>query len=122
MPHEANDDNSVISQPHCEKEKTLSGGGGEGECKDPGEILYRGALLCVSHAALLALEDRAEEVLNSVFRMDEWMEGNGSRNGSPSADEEFVGRVQHEREEAVAALRLLRGQLRSARKALSVGR
>jgi hypothetical protein len=43
------------------------------------------------------------------------MEGNGSA----SADEEFVGRIRYERDEAVGALRLMRGQLRSARKALS---
>jgi hypothetical protein len=57
-------------------------------------------------------------MLGTVFRMDELLEGNGS----PSADEELVRRVQHERDEAVAALRLLREQIRSARKALSVGR
>jgi 23S rRNA (pseudouridine1915-N3)-methyltransferase len=38
------------------------------------------------------------------------------------ADEEFLGRLRHEREEAVAALQLTRAQLRSARKALSLGR
>ena len=53
-------------------------------------------------------------MLNSVFRMDEWMEGTGD---SP-ADEELVGRIRHERDEAVGALRLIRGQLRTARKAL----
>jgi hypothetical protein len=50
--------------------------------------------------------------------MDEWME----ENGSAAADDEFVGRIRHEREVTVAALRLIRGQLRSARKVLSVGR
>jgi hypothetical protein len=51
--------------------------------------------------------------------MDEWTDRNGgSGNGSMSADEEFVGRVQHERDEALGALRLIREQLRSARKAL----
>jgi len=51
--------------------------------------------------------------------MDEWMDDNeGDRNGSMSADEEFVGRVQHERDEALGALRLIREQIRSARKAL----
>jgi hypothetical protein len=110
--------NSVISQPKCEIDKALSGGG-EGECHNPGEVRYRGALLCEAHATLLKLQDRAAVVLDSVFRMDEWMEGNGSLNGSASADEEFVGRIQHERDEAVGALRLMRGQLRSARKALS---
>jgi hypothetical protein len=50
--------------------------------------------------------------------MDEWMDENGS---SSAADEEFVGRLRHEREEIVAALRLTRAQLRTARKALSVG-
>jgi hypothetical protein len=112
------DDNSVISQPYnCQIEKALSGE--EGECQRPGEVRYRGALLCEAHATLLKLQDRAQAVLGSVFRMDEWMEGNASRNGSVSVDEEFVGRIQHERDEAVAALRPMRGQLRSARKALS---
>ena len=110
--------NSGISQPsNCEIEKALSGE--EGECHNPGEVRYRGALLCEAHATLLKLQDRAQAVLGSVFRMDEWLEGNASRNGSVSVDEEFVGRIQHERDEAVAALRPMRGQLRSARKALS---
>jgi hypothetical protein len=113
--------NSIITQPNnCQIEKALSGGGREeGECHNPGEVRYRGALLCEAHATLLKLQDRASAVLGSVFRMDEWMEGNGgNRNGSVSVDEEFVGRIQHERDEAVAALRPMRGQLRSARKAL----
>jgi hypothetical protein len=112
--------NSVISQPNnCEIDKALSGEE-EGECHNPGEVRYRGALLCEAHATLLELQDRAEAVLGSVFQMDEWMEGNGgNRNGSVSVDEEFVGRIQHERDEAVAALRLMRGQMRSARKVLS---
>jgi hypothetical protein len=47
-------------------------------------------------------------------------EGNGGdRNGSVSADEEFVGRIRYERDEAVGALRPMREQIRSARKALS---
>ena len=119
MTREADDEgNSVISQPNnCQIEKALSGE--EGECHNPGEVRYRGALLCEAHATLLKLQDRAQAVLGSVFRMDEWMEGNASRNGSVSVDEEFVGRIQHERDEAVAALRPMRGQLRSARKALS---
>ena len=121
MPHEADDGNTVISQPHCEIAKTLSGG--EGECRDPGEVLYRGALLCGSHAALLDLEDRAQAVLGSVFQMDEWLEDKAwGWNGSTSADEEFVGRIRYERDKALATLRLMRGQIRSARKALSVGR
>jgi hypothetical protein len=78
MRREANDTKIVNSQRTCEVDKTLSG---EGECHNPGEIRYRDALLCEPHATLLGLEDRAEGVLDSVFRMDEWMEGNGSRNG-----------------------------------------
>ncbi len=117
MPREA-DDNSVIFQPKCEIDKTNSGGEVR-ECHDPGEVRYRGALLCEAHATLLELQDRAEAVLDSVFRMDEWMDDNGGdRTGSMSADEEFVGRVQHERDEALGALRLIRQQIRSARKAL----
>jgi hypothetical protein len=105
------DGNTVVSQPRCEIDKSRLL---EPECQDPGEVLYKGTLLCGSHAALLELEDRAEALLNSVFRMDEWMEGTGD---SP-ADGEFVGRIRHERDEAVGALRLIRGQLRNARKAL----
>jgi hypothetical protein len=121
MPREADDEgNTVISQPNnCQIEKALSGGGGEGECHNPGEVRYREVLLCEAHATLLKLQDRAEAVLGSVFRMDEWMEENGSLNGRASADEEFVGRIRYERDEAVGALRLMRGQLRGARKALS---
>jgi hypothetical protein len=74
----------------------------------------RGVLLCEPHAWLLGLEDRAEALLGSVFRMDEWME----ENRSTAADEEFVGRVRHERDEAVSVLRLTRAQLRSACKAV----
>jgi hypothetical protein len=117
MTREADDEgNSVISQPNnCQIEKALSGGGEEGECHNPGEVRYREVLLCEAHATLLKLQDRAQAVLGSVFRMDEWMD----ENGSASADEEFVGRIRYERDEAVGALRLMRGQLRSARKALS---
>jgi hypothetical protein len=111
------DDSTVILQPNnCEIDKALSGE--ERVCHNPGEARYRGALLCEAHATLFKLQDRAAAVLGSVFRMDEWMEGNASRNGSVSVDEEFVGRIQHERDEAVGALRPMRGQLRSARKAL----
>ncbi len=113
MPHEEADGNSGTSEPRCEIEKTLL----DEECERPGEVRYREALLCAPHAALLELEDRAEALLGSVLRMDEWME----QNGSSAADEEFVGRLRHEREEAVSALRLTRAQLRTARKALSVG-
>jgi|SRR5829696_2946119 hypothetical protein len=102
-------DNSPLSQPRCEIEKTPLGG----ECERPGEVRYKGMiLLCGLHAALLQLEDRAEAVLGSVFQMDEWLE----EKGSFGADEEYLGRIRHEREEAVAALRLIRVQIRSARK------
>jgi hypothetical protein len=101
--------NSPLSQPRCEIERTPL----EGECQRPGEVSYKGILLmCRPHAALLQLEDRAEAVLGSVFRMDEWLE----ENGSLGADEEYLGRIRHEREEALAALRHIRVQIRSARK------
>src|SRR5918995_5995919 len=102
--------NSSLSQPRCEIEKTPLV---EGECERPGEVRYKGIILvCGPHAALLQLEDRAEAVLRSVFQMDEWLE----ENGSSGADEESLGRIRHEREEALAALRLIRVQIRSARK------
>src|SRR5215204_418782 len=103
------DGNSSLSQPRCEIEKTPL----EGECQRPGEVRYKGIiLLCRPHAALLQLEDRAQAVLGSVFRMDEWLQ----ENGSLGADEEYLGRIRHEREEAVGALRHIRVQIRSARK------
>jgi hypothetical protein len=102
-------DNSPLSQPRCEIEKTPL----EGECQRPGEVRYKGMiLLCGPHAALLELEDWAEAVLGSVFLMDEWLE----ENGSSGADEEYLGRIRHEREEAIGALRLIRVQIRSAGK------
>ena len=101
--------NSPLTQPRCEIEKTPL----EGECQKPGEVRYKGILLlCGPHAALLQLEDQAEAVLGSVFQMDEWLE----ENGSSGADEEYLGRIRHEREEALAALRHIRVQIRSARK------
>jgi hypothetical protein len=109
MRREVADGNSSLSQPRCEIEKTPL----EGECQRPGEVRYKGLiLLCGPHAALLQLEDRAEAVLGSVFQMDEWLE----ENGSSGTDEEYLGRIRHEREEALAALRLIRVQIRSARK------
>jgi hypothetical protein len=115
---EANATKSGISKRTCEVDKTFLVGGEGGECQNLGEVLYGEALLCEPHATLLGLEDRAEALLGSVFRMDEWLEGNGS----VSADEEFVGHVRHERDEAVAGLRLMREQILNARKALSVER
>jgi len=101
---------SPLSQPPCEIEKTPLV---EGECQRPGEVRYKGILLvCRPHAALLELEDRAQAVLGSVFQMDEWLQ----ENGSTGADEEYLGRIRHEREEAIAALQLIRVQIRSARK------
>ncbi len=111
MPQEAADDNSGVSQPRCEIEKTIL----DEECGRPGEVRYGRLLLCAPHAALLRLENRAEALLGSLFRMDEWME----ENGSSASDDEFVGRIRHEREETVGALRLTRAQLRRARKVLS---
>ncbi len=113
-PEEAADANSVISQPRCEIEKAIV----DDECERPGEVRYRGMLLCAPHAELLGLKYQAEALLGSVFLMDEWME----ENGDSAVDDEFVGRIMREREEAVGALRLTRAQLRRARKALSVGR
>ena len=109
MRREEADGNSPLSQPRCEIEKTPL----EGECQRPGEVRYKGMLLlCGPHAALLQLEDRAEAVLGSVFQMDEWLQ----ENGSSGADEEYLGRIRHEREEALGALLHIRVQIRSARK------
>ena len=109
MRPEQADSTSSLSQPRCEIEKTPLGG----ECERPGEVRYKGIILvCGPHAALLQLEERAEAVLGGVFQMDERLE----EKGSSGADEEYLGRIRHEREEAVAALRHIRAQIRSARK------
>ena len=113
-PEEAADGNTVVSQPHCEIAKTIL----DEECERPGEVRYGGMLLCGPHAELLRLEHQAKALLGSVFQMDAWLE----ENGDSAADDEFVGRIMREREEAVGALGLTHAQLRSARKALSVGR
>ena len=110
---EVADDNVAASQPRCEIAKTIL----EEECERPGEVSYRGMLLCGPHAALLGVEDQAEALLGTMFMLDKWME----ENGSSEADEEYLGRIRHQREEVVAALRLTRLQLRSARKIVSVG-
>jgi hypothetical protein len=60
-----------------------------------------------------------EALLSTVFRMDRWMEENGS---SQVTEEEFVGRVRRKREEALAVRWVMRDQIRSARKALSAGK
>jgi hypothetical protein len=109
-PENLPDGNTPNFQPRCQMEQTLLGGA----CERPGEVRYKGLLLCGPHAALLELEDRAEALLGSVFWMDEWLE----ENGSSATDEEYLARIRHEREEAVAALWLTRTQIRSARKAL----
>jgi hypothetical protein len=116
MPQEETDGNTALSQPRCEIEKTSLV---DEECERPGQIRYGGVLLlCGPHAALLGLEDRAEALLGSVLQMDEWME----KNWSSATDEEFVGRIRHERDDALGALRLTRVQIRSTREVLSVGR
>jgi hypothetical protein len=113
MRREEADGNAAASQPRCEIAKTIL----EEECERPGESRYRGMLLCGPHAALLGVEDRAEELLGTMFMLDKWLE----ENGSSAADEEYLGRIRHQREEVVAALRLTRLQLRSAHEVLSVG-
>jgi len=112
MRREEAEGNTPLSEPRCEFGTSLLGE----ECQNSGDFRYGDLLLCEHHAELLGLEDRAEAVLGSVFRMDEWLEENGSSQG---ADEEFMGRIRHERESAVGALRLIRTKIRDARKALS---
>ncbi len=114
MRREEADGNAAVSQPPCEIAKTIL----EEECERPGESRYRGMLLCGPHAALLGVENRAEALLGTMFMLDKWME----ENGSSEANEEYLGRIRHQREEVVAALRLTRMQLRSARKVVSIGR
>ena len=111
MAQEEDHGNTVVSQPRCEIAKTIL----DEKCERPGDVRYGGVLLCAPHAELLELEERAQALLASVFRMDEWME----ENGNAAVDDEFVGRIRREREESVGALRLTRAQLRSTRKAFS---
>jgi hypothetical protein len=117
MRREEADGHAAASQPHCEIEKALL----EEECERPGEVSYREMLLCRPHAALLGVEERVEGLLGTMFMIDKWMEENGSSAADEEYLEEYLGRIRHEREEVVAALRLTRLQLRSARKVFSVG-
>jgi hypothetical protein len=82
-------------------------------CRAP--LLDHGSVHVHPKRTLLGLENWAEALLGSLFQMNEWME----ENGSSAVDEEFVGRIRHERDDALDALRLTRVQIRSARKALS---
>jgi hypothetical protein len=113
MRREEADGHAAASRPRCEIAKALL----EEEYERPVESHYRGMLLCGPHAALLGVEDRAEELLGTMFMLDKWLE----ENGSSEADEEYLGRIRHQREEVVAALRFTRTELRSARKVLLVG-
>ena len=106
---ESSGEKSTDGQPCCEFGTTLLGE----ECQGPGEIRYGGLLLCEPHAELLRLEDRTQSLLTIVFRMDERIERSGI---SRAADDVFLRHVRLERDEAVAALRAMRTQIRSARK------
>ena len=71
----ADDNSSADSQPRCVIAKSIL----EKGCQRSGEVRYKGMLLCRPHTELLGLEERAQALLSSVFRMDEWMEENGTR-------------------------------------------
>ena len=83
------------------------------ECQRPGEVLYRVRLLCVPHAKLLKLRDRADTLLDRVFRADEWLEDDQNL-----ANQEGAEHVRRERGEAVVQLRITRIELMAASKGL----
>ena len=53
MRREEADGNTAASQPRCEIAKAIL----DEVCERPGEVSYRGMLLCTPHAALLGVED-----------------------------------------------------------------
>jgi hypothetical protein len=85
-------------QPRCEIGKVLIAGE---ECQRTGEVQLDGSRVCVHHAELLSVGERSENLIGTVFMMDQWLE---SVDGE--IDEEHVRRVEQHRKEIVEQLRL----------------
>ena len=90
-------------QPRCEIGKVLIAGE---ECQRLGEVRLDGSLLCVHHAELLRVGERSENLIGTVFVMDQWLD---STDGE--ADEEHVRRVEQHRKEIVEQLRFNRTRI-----------
>ncbi len=100
MPPEATDAHAADERARCEVGKTLFA---DGECRRLGEVQSDGSLLCVHHAKLLRLEVREEDLLGTVFEMDEWLENPDNR-----ADQLHWRRLLRDRDETVEELRFNR--------------
>jgi recombinational DNA repair protein RecR len=104
FPEEATNEQFITDQqPRCEIGKVFTAGE---ECQRPGEVQLDGSLLCVHHAELLRVGERSENLIGTVFVMDQWLE---SVDGE--ADEERVRRVEQQRNEAVEQLRFNRTRI-----------
>jgi hypothetical protein len=100
---------SLVTEQHCEFAESLF----EGECNNPGKVLYEGRHLCVPHARLIKLENHATTLLERVWRADEWLE-----DGENLANQEGAEHVRRERDENVEQLRLIRIQVMATREGL----
>jgi hypothetical protein len=90
-------------QPRCKIGKVLIA---EEECQRLGEVQLDGRLLCKHHAELLRVGERSENLICTVYVMDQWLD---STDGE--VDEEHVRRVEQHRKEIVEQLRFNRTRL-----------
>ena len=89
----------------CEFADVLTGG----ECRNPGEDLFDGTLLCRPHAMLLRLEYRVKILLGSLSVLDSWLEDNAGG----AKDEVRVQRIKHWRVEVVEQIDSTGSQLQA---------
>ena len=87
-------------RPRCEYGKSLFF---EGECRSTGEVRSDGSLLCADHAKLVRLEAREHTLLESVFKMDKWLDEPNNQ-----ANNLHWRRMLRERDETVEQLRFNR--------------
>ena len=103
-PEEDTNEQFITDQrPRCEIGKVLIAGE---ECQRLGEVQLDGSLLCVHHAELLRVGERSENLICTVYVMDQWLD---STDGE--ADEEHVRRVEQHRKEIVEQVRLNRTRI-----------
>jgi hypothetical protein len=104
FPEEDTNEQFITDQQlRCEIGKALIAGE---ECQRPGEDQLDGTLLCKHHAELLRVGERSENLIVTVYVMDQWLD---STDGE--ADEEHVRRVEQHRKEIVEQVRFNRTRI-----------
>lgn len=91
---------------HCESSTTLMGA----PCEAPGEVRYAGVCVCLNHALLLALDERADTLMSLVLSLDRFAETPEVR-----ADELRWRRLKHQIKDTEYQLRISRLELDLAR-------